>query len=191
MATLLEFRRVLFRSNTVPGRVSQAMSNAVWTVMLRAGIDTQDDLDIPDHVRKQVLGHVPMTVDGLATIADALGVEPSAIVDVADDDIRRHRDCDHGHDDEPILTDDPGKITKLTGPNSVAEAIQARQRGARVSLEDLAAELGIIQSTDPWQPLPPVDVLKAFDQTIPRVAHSVTQVHADHIRAAWIGGDQR
>lgn len=31
-------------------------------------------------------------------------------------------------DDKPLLTDEPGKITKITGPNSLHTAIQARAR---------------------------------------------------------------
>jgi len=83
---------------TPPGPVSQAMSNAVYTVMARQRIESARDLGVPEHVRQQVLGLAPMTTEGLATVAEALGVAPSQIVSEAQDAIDRHAHCDHGGD---------------------------------------------------------------------------------------------
>lgn len=79
-----------------PGPVSQAMSNAVWVIMAAQRIESARDLGVPEHVRQQVLGLAAMTTEGLATVAEALGVAPSQIVSEAQDAIDRHRDCDHG-----------------------------------------------------------------------------------------------
>lgn len=38
-------------------------------------------------------------------------------------------------EDEPLLTDEPGKVTKLTGPNSVHEAIQEHIRHRALALQ--------------------------------------------------------
>jgi hypothetical protein len=53
----------------------------------------------------------------------------------------------------------------------------------RIRLDDLAAELGIRQT--PQQPLPPADVLREFDYTIPRDAEDVSKEDANIIRNAW------